>query len=504
MATLDGSGREVSLGMGITLRAPGLRGQASAHDITPGSTTRAPDVDGSSDALAKALADEGFLRLRAIELAVAQVPSATTTGLRSPYSDQPGLEVNVPDLGKDVAQVLLAVDENGVTTWNFPVDSGDKAAPTTRGSGGSIRFVVPAFATAPAGSSGTPPTRGVFGFLGKKVLELIALPLGRLIVPPLAGAAARAWETRSRPTRARLFDPENYLTADVPDLTEGDWQRLASGRSLWFVHGTFVTSHTAFAGLPRDVFARLYDRYEGRVAALDHHTLGYTPVENVAILKESMPAGLELPVDLISHSRGGLVARALAGQAGTDTPFDVRRLIHVATPNHGTALATPDNLVAFLDRVTTMVNLIPDGLLDVVSTTLTGVLLAVKVIATYGVTSSPGLGAMNGQGEFLANFNASPVDAEQYAIAADFTPSQGLLALTGKGLQNMMVDRVFQGASNDLVVPTAGVYEADGDSDGLAIPPERRMVLPTTRAVYHGLFFSQPDVATAIEGWLSD
>ena len=52
--------------------------------------------------------------------------------IRAPISDQPGVEVTVPDLGEDVAQVLLAVDENGIVSWNFPVDSSDQLAPTTR------------------------------------------------------------------------------------------------------------------------------------------------------------------------------------------------------------------------------------------------------------------------------------------------------------------------------------------------------------------------------------
>ena len=53
----------VSLGQGITLRAPGLRGTAEAHNVGPGSDTRAPDVDGSGpaldEAIAKVMADYG-------------------------------------------------------------------------------------------------------------------------------------------------------------------------------------------------------------------------------------------------------------------------------------------------------------------------------------------------------------------------------------------------------------------------------------------------------------
>ena len=499
MATLDGSGRAVPLGMDITLRAPGLRGQATVHNIAQGSPTRGPDVDGSSEALGRALEEQGFLRLRVIELQVAAAPGGADGDLRAPYSDQPGLEVTVPDLGADVAQVLLAVDENGVASWNFPVDSSGVPAPTNRGGGSTVRFIVPAFATDNADGA-APPDRGILGLLGRKVLELVALPLGQLVLPPLARAAAGAWEAEKRLTRARTFTPDNYRTGDVADLTEEDWKRLAGGRSLWFVHGTFVTSHGAFGYADPAAIAKLGEAYGGRVAALDHHTLGVSPVDNVATLAAMVPPGLELEVDLVSHSRGGLVSRALAGAQGTVSPFNVRRVVYVAAPNHGTALATPDNLVPFIDRVTTMANLAPDGTpVDVVASVLSGVLVVVKVIAKYGVTALPGLAAMDASGPFLQGFNTAPVEAEEFAVAADYSPSGGWRAVVRQGT-NLLADRVFGGTPNDLVVPTAGVYEG---SDAIDIPPDHRLVLATNRAVYHGSFFNQPDVLRTVTAWLT-
>ena len=69
-----------------------------------------------------------------------------------------------------------------------------------------------------------------------------------------------------------------------------------------------------------------------------------------------------------------------------------------------------------------------------------------------------------------------------------------------RNLENTVVDRVFGTAANDLVVPTAGVYEGD---DSMAVPEHRRLVLPRERGVYHGSFFGQPDVAKQIAGWLT-
>jgi len=498
MANLDGSSRSVNLGMGIAVRAPGLRGSAEAHNVGPESSTRAPDVDGSGPALDAALTREGFLRLRVITLDVAPAPHAPAGDIRAPISDQPAVEVTVPDLGDDVAQVLLAVDESGIVSWNFPVDSSDQLAPTTRGSGAGVRFIVPAFASTPDPGDGD-GTRGVFGLIGRKVLELLALPLAELVVPPLAAAAARLWESRSRVARARVFTPTDYTRADVPSLGDADWQRLASGRSLWFVHGTFVNTPSAFRAFPPDILASLSEAYGGRVAALDHHTLGIDPRDNAEMVRELVPDGLDLEVDIVCHSRGGLVARALAGQ-GVDPVFNVRRIVHVASANHGTALATPANLVPFLDRITTIVNLLPDGPAIVIEATLTSVLVVVKIIAKYGLTGVPGLASMDSDGEFLSGFNSGELPVEQFGIAADFTPSGGWRAMALRNVENVVVDRVFGSVANDLVVPTSGVYES---GDSVLVREDRRLVLPRERGIYHGSFFGQPDVAKQIAAWLT-
>ncbi|MFT3970952.1 MAG: hypothetical protein QM695_11935 [Micropruina sp.] len=178
----------------------------------------------------------------------------------------------------------------------------------------------------------------------------------------------------------------------------------------------------------------------------------------------------------------------------------MRRIVHVASANHGTALATPNNLVPFIDRITTIVNLIPDGPAAIVEATLSSVLVVVKIIAKYGLVGIPGLAAMDSEGAFLKGFNAVELPVEQYGIAADFTPSGGWRAMTMKNVENVMVDRVFGNAPNDLVVPTAGVYQGE---DAMQIREDRRLVLPTTRGVYHGSFFGQRDVATQIAGWLT-
>ena len=103
-------------------------------------------------------------------------------------------------------------------------------------------------------------------------------------------------------------------------------------------------------------------------------------------------------------------------------------------------------------------------------------------------------------GDFLRGFNSTELPVEQYGIAADFTPSGGWRAMALKNVENVVVDRVFGTVANDLVVPTAGVYQGD---DAMQVREDRRLVLPKARGVYHGSFFGQPDVAKQIAGWLT-
>jgi CHAT domain-containing protein len=82
---------------------------------------------------------------------------------------------------------------------------------------------------------------------------------------------------------------------------------------LVFVHGTFSDTRSAFDKLwlhhPQHV-ATLFERYGNRVYALDHPTLGVSPIENALMLANACPKGARL--HLVTHSRGGLVAEVLA------------------------------------------------------------------------------------------------------------------------------------------------------------------------------------------------
>lgn len=88
------------------------------------------------------------------------------------------------------------------------------------------------------------------------------------------------------------------------------------GPTLVFVHGTFSETSSGFGKLwqqhPQRVRA-LFSHYCNRVYALDHATLGKSPIENAYTLALACPPGARL--HLVTHSRGGLVAEVLARAA---------------------------------------------------------------------------------------------------------------------------------------------------------------------------------------------
>ena len=82
---------------------------------------------------------------------------------------------------------------------------------------------------------------------------------------------------------------------------------------LVLVHGTFVDTFSTFGKLwalhPQRV-SELFAHYGGRVYALDHPTVGKSPMANALTLVQALPDGVHL--HLATHSRGGLVAEVLA------------------------------------------------------------------------------------------------------------------------------------------------------------------------------------------------
>lgn len=415
-------------------------------------------------------------------------------------SGAPGLLLEAPAPPPDEDQVLLEADATGVVRWLFP-EAAVRGDRTDRAAGAqTFRVPMEQFAL-PAG--GPAADRGILGFGVGKVLHLLRFPIERA-AGLAADFAVSRWEKKHRPYGLRLTTPQTFLAAGE-QAADGAGMQVSAGRLaeladrpfLLFVHGTFSRCRTGFRGIADDepLLHDLHRRYDGRVLVFDHPTVHLDPVDNARWLLEHLPADRRLTLDIVTHSRGGLVARHLSrdGLAGAGRPApSVRTLVHVATPNAGTALAEKQRLSDLLGVFTNLLGLFPE---EVVSTTLEVVLEVVKHGATGVLGGLDGLAAMDPASEGLGVLNASavPTEGSVRAVTSDFEPARDA-ALAMRALDGL-VDRLF-GVGNDLVVPTEGVHRA-----GSYVVPDP-IVVPSASAVVHSGFFRHAQVRASLSEWL--
>jgi CHAT domain len=293
-----------------------------------------------------------------------------------------------------------------------------------------------------------PPAGGRRG-LGA-VVRVFFLRLAGTAAGALLPVLARAWETRRF---AAAGIPLGLVTLAVRDgrLVAKPARKLSlpppPGRSLLFIHGTFSHAAAAFNDLAAapGLFAALEKRYEGRIFAFNHFTVGTSPSSNVRDLLAGLPRTPVL-VDAITHSRGGLVLRALAEE---DARVALGRVLLVASPNEGTPLASParwHHLAAWLANLGEM---FPGGAL---AFGLDFAAEALVWMASRTGGALPGIAAMDPAGEYLEELNAVSVRRYEVAAAVARYEPRGTAA-------RRLVDAaagVFFEDPNDLVVPTEG------------------------------------------------
>ena len=409
--------------------------------------------------------------------------------------------------------VVLAIDESGSATWHFARDtSGPAAAGAIEATAGSrvLEFEIPYRAWG-AELGPRPEFAGLPGAIGRKLLKVLFFKAADVAVGQVGKWLVSKWEEKNRPTRLRWFTPDNYRTAGAGTIKNPQELSALQGRPgkavLLFLHGAFSTSHGGFGGLPPTTMSALHDAYEHRVLAFDHATLASGPVDNLDRLLTILPPNPGLTFDVISHSRGGLVARGLAGEFATPPPgVTVRRAVMVAAPNHGTPLADIDHIGGLLDRMTTALMLIPPlEPMSLVTETLETVISAVKFVG-HGVASRlSGLMAMNPTGEFIRQLNRSPAPPSTYfAMAADYEPHQaGLVGLIRAHLDDATVDWVFGQAPNDLVVPELGVSEGPAPDDPVfPIPAVNLERFGTDTGIWHCSYFGAKATSDRLVQWL--
>jgi pimeloyl-ACP methyl ester carboxylesterase len=372
-------------------------------------------------------------------------------------------------------QYAIYQDEDGVVTFHFPTEVAANKSLATRAATREkvFRYRVelrPVVGGAP--QQGV--TRGIIGKLAKKLLKVVVGKITDYSAQYAAYGLVWAWENNWRSFEGFHGGQPQDLLADRPTAFM-DWKSLDKQRSLLFIHGTTSSTSGAFSKLSNfDVAGTLYGTYGNRVIGFNHHTLTKTVVENVVDFYRQLaqfPGTYEF--DVVTHSRGGLVARtlkeltpsevgSLAGsewRSPTGVIVNIRRVVFVATPNNGTDLADPNNIPTKLDRLATIVSLLPDS----------GATIALGAVFSWAGTVAqgmlkglPGLRDQCTDSDLLRALNASAAKGanprlDYFAVQSNYTPSGGL----AKAILNAGVDRLFGEKQNDLIVPTLGVSEID-------------------------------------------
>ncbi len=493
MADLDPTGGTVQLG-DLGLRTPSLVGSAESVDSLAGAGLRA--AGGTSVAFQAALDGAGMETTHVVELQAAELPGADggTGSDRAGGGDAGAIELDVPQPSRGFEQAILSVDERGVTTWSFapPAERG----PDVRGGSGTRTFTIRRTPGAPP-EPGTQSDRSIFGEAGKHVLKVIAFPVGQAL-GRVANSYLDQWEVEHQGYGVRDYTTDNYTApAAYFDDDSLRWEKLAKGRTLLFVHGTFSRAHGAFNDLPLAAMTKFQEMYEGRVIAFDHQSISRSPMENIDWLLERIPDGLTIDFDIICHSRGGLVSRSLAERTdpmpGT-RQIRVHRTALVGAVNNGTILADVSHWNDLVDTLSTVLNTVGIAVGDTVDL----VLSFVRQIAVAAYPELRGLSAMVPSGDFLKELNGRPRGQNEYlAIASNYEPTDRQLK---SFFRDVVTDKLFDGGPNDSMVRIDSV--CGSSVKGAFATVDEQLLLDETRGIEHARYFGTPEVSDRLIAWL--
>ncbi len=446
----------------------------------------------ATEALQRAFANAGVTMRPVLSIEGAEVGHASRSDTDT---DAPVVKVELRQPPEGYGQMMLSADELGVLSWSFA-----ETTSATRGDDGpSARRVYRVPGAVPEEATGEPGSRGEMAVAAKKILKELVFPLVSPVLGAVGAELVRKLDATHWPYRVRSFTPDDYAVDQATTIDLEGWKQLRGRRALLMVHGTFSRTHLAFGQLPKDYVEALYRHYEGRVFAFDHPFLSEDPEDNARWLVKQMPADAGLTVDIVCHSRGGLVSRVLSekqSEMSADGRLQVGKIVLVGVPNAGTALADPDHIGKLLDVFTNLISFVPDSF---GAPALTVLVECAKAVAVGALGGLKGLRAMQPGGEFMTGLNrpgGSRGQTTYFAVTSKVTPTEpGLKHLAySRGL-----DRLLLGA-NDFIVPSDGVFAANGSG---FFPVAKPLVLEGAGAVSHTKYFADQRVRDQVLTWLT-
>jgi len=323
------------------------------------------------------------------------------------------------------------------------------------------------------------------------------------------GAFLRKVDQKFNPRLAqepRLWTLSENPAGDRPTATVLARPPRGNRKRLLIVHGTFSKSDAILDGITASgqdaaFYKSAFKTYD-EVLAFEHPTLGVSPILNALDLHRELSA-IDGPLDVIAHSRGGLVARWTLEAFGV--PATRVRAILVGSPLGGTSLASPPRLRSVLGLLSNMgVALKTAGGIASAYAPLLAAPLALLKVATsiIGVAARtpaidatiqmiPGLAGQSrvSNNPELARLRLASLRprVDYYIVSSDFQPTDPGWKFwewfRGRRIANGAADKIFPGR-NDLIVDTESMSDLPGG-------PAGKRDFGTNADVHHTNYFEQ-------------
>ena len=426
---------------------------------------------------------------------------------------------------------VILLEQDGLFSWQLPTGHDTGHDDTGHDDTATARFEIDVRPAMPARPSArTRPALGPFGDVVVGRLKAYVLTFSSRFVP---GAIMAFLERDTRPCLVLMTSPDLRSWAHADTLSQVNLPVGRPARILLFIHGTFQTTVGSYGVLTstapgRKMLKAAADSYDA-VIGFDHKTLSRDPLENAIDLQSRLDARhLDLPptIDIVSYSRGGLVARSLAEYVLPSSTWHagIGKIVFVGATNAGTQLAEPENWRTLVDLYTNLAAGTARSIgfatgsapaAEIVGGLVRGIGAFVRYLVSAATVTEmriPGLAAMEPGGPFITAINATqpgqPAPGTPwYVVSSDFEPAlfddrheppelpRELVARLADGLVDTLM-----GTRNDLVVDTASMSSVDLPSGGGFIKDS--LAFGTNGTVYHLNYFIQPQVCRALVDWL--
>jgi pimeloyl-ACP methyl ester carboxylesterase len=348
-----------------------------------------------------------------------------------------------------------------------------------------------------ASGEGTPEVLGIGDLITDVAERAVVKHVLHVIKAPVDSTLRQFIQRTEGEASVVPIEPDGTLGPPLEshDAWRARFDPAREHRVLLFVHG-FASN--VEKSLPRKWVAAFGPRYDA-VLGYNHPTITPDPIQNAAKLLEMVPPDVQLRVDVVAHSRGGLVARSLVELQPNSPRLQVEHLLTCGAPHAGTLLADSD----YWDRLisigfTTASWLVKSSGVGLGAVFVPRLLELLLRAGSQFVLDLPGVEAMEPESLFLKQLNAPSDLAERVryaAVVADFQP----LALEHINYREALASlaaQVFMRTPNDLIVPTESMRSID----------EPATVLPAgtvhTANNHHFFYFEPQEVQDFAEAFL--